>query len=124
MSKKIMAKSAFLTLIIGETIGLSRFASDLLVNLGFVNHPLLVAYSKVNFLHFAIFLFLTCTAILFLINFAVYKKNSTRTKYLDFSLKESIHEIQSSNKIRKSRASFVISGFILLIIIGVWSLWS
>lgn len=124
MSKKIMAKSAFLTLIIGETIGLSRFASDLLVNLGFVNHPLLVAYSKVNFLHFAIFLFLTCTAILFLINFAVYKKNSTRMKYLDFSLRESLHEIQSFSKIRKSRTSFVISGFILLIIIGVWSLWS
>ena len=124
ISKKIVAKSAFLTLIIGEMIGLSRFASDLLVSLGFVDHPLLVAYSKVNFLHFAIFLFLTCSVILFLINFAVFKKNSTRMKHLDFSLRESIHEIQSFNKIRKSRTSFVISGFILLVIIGVWSLWS
>ncbi|NWF90950.1 MAG: sodium/solute symporter [Ignavibacteriaceae bacterium] len=124
ISKKIKAKAAFLTLLLGEAIGLSRFAADLLIKFRFVEHPLIIAYSNVNFLHFAIFLFLTCAGMLFLINFALSKKMTSERNYLSFSLKESIQEIQSFKKIEKSRTSFVISGFILLIIIGVWSLWS
>lgn len=122
--KKISSQAAFVTLIAGEVIGLSRFANDLLVNLGYVNHPMLVAYSSINFLHFAIFLFLTCSALLFLINFIAHTNAIERMNYLDYSLRESILEIPSFKKISSSRMSFVMSGFILLIIIGVWSLWS
>lgn len=122
--KKISSQAAFVTLIAGEVIGLSRFANDLLVNLGYVNHPMLVAYSSINFLHFAIFLFLTCSALLFLINFIAHTNAIERMNYLDYSLRESILEIPSFKKISSSRTSFVMSGFILLIIIGVWSLWS
>lgn len=122
--KKISSRLAFTTLIAGEVIGLSRFASDLLINLGYVNHPLLIAYSSVNFLHFAIFLFLTCATLLFLINFIAEGKTISEMNYLDYSLRESILEIPSFKKISSSRTSFVLSGFILLIIIGVWSLWS
>jgi SSS family solute:Na+ symporter len=111
-------------LVIGEIIGLSRFVNDLLVNLGYMNHPIMIAYSSINFLHFAILLFLTCSTILFLINFAVNRKTIGNMRYLDYSLKESILEIPSFKKISSSRTSFIMSGFILLIIIGVWSLWS
>lgn len=122
--KKISAKAAFATLIIGEVIGLSRFATDLLINLGYVNHPFLIAYSSINFLHFAVFLFLVCTTLLFSINYVTHKKNISEISNLNYSLRESIQEIPSFNKIRNSRTSFVMSGFILLIIIGVWGLWS
>jgi solute:Na+ symporter, SSS family len=122
--KKISSRAAFITLVVGEVIGLSRFASDLLVHLGYVNHPVLLTYSSINFLHFAIILFLTCTTLLFLINFLEHKKDISDKNYLNYSLRESILEIPSFRKISSSRPSFVISGFILLIIIGVWSLWS
>ena len=122
--KKISSRAAFITLIAGEVIGLSRFATDLLINLGYVNHPLLLAYSSINFLHFAIFLFLTCAALLFLINFITHSKNIKEMNHLDYSVRESILEIPPFNKISSSRTSFIMSGFILLIIIGVWSLWS
>lgn len=122
--KKISARAAFITLIVGEVIGLSRFASDLLVNLGYVNHPLMLAYSSINFLHFAIFLFLTCSALLFSINFITHSNTINEMNHLDYSARESILEIPSFKKISNSRTSFVLSGFILLIIIGVWSLWS
>ena len=121
---KISSKAAFITLIIGEIIGLSRFTSDLLINLGYTNHPMLVSYSSVNFLHFAIFLFLTCTTLLFLINFITHKKLNNEMNHLDYSIRESILEIPSFRKISSARTSFIMSGFILLIIIGVWSLWS
>ncbi len=122
--KKLSAKVAYYTLIIGEVIGLSRFATDVLINLGYVNYPLLTAYSQINFLHFAIFLFLVCTILLFSINYATNKKKINNINYLDYSLRESILDIPSFKKIRNSRPSFVMSGFILLIIIGVWGLWS
>lgn len=122
--RTISSRAAFLTLVIGEIIGLSRFVNDLLVNLGYMNHPIMIAYSSINFLHFAILLFLTCSTILFLINFAVNRKTIGNMRYLDYSLKESILEIPSFKKISSSRTSFIMSGFILLIIIGVWSLWS
>jgi len=122
--KKISSRAAFITLIAGEVIGLSRFATDLLINLGYVNHPLLLAYSSINFLHFAIFLFLTCATLLFLINFITHSKNIKEMNHLDYSVRESILEIPPFNKISSSRTSFIMSGFILLIIIGVWSLWS
>jgi len=122
--KRITARSAFLTLIIGEIIGLSRFVSDLLINLGLTNHPLLIAYSSFNFLHFAIFLFMTCTVLLFLISSIAHRKAESEINYLVYSLRESIHDILSFNKISISKSSIVMSGVILLIIIGVWSLWS
>jgi SSS family solute:Na+ symporter len=122
--KQISSKAALVTLIGGEIIGFSRFISDLMVNLGYTSSPFLAAYSSINFLHFAIFLFLTCTTFLFLINFISYKNYNITTAKLNYSFRESILELPSFLKIRKSKGSFIMSGFILLMIIGVWTLWS
>lgn len=122
--KKINSRAALFTLIIGEIIGLSRFVSDLLIKAGNVNHSFLIAYSSINFLHFAVFLFLTCTAILFLINFVVIKQASNEQNDLEFTIRDSFYEIRSNKRNSFSPVSFIISGFILLIIIGVWSIWS
>lgn len=122
--KKITGKAAFITLIVGELVGLSRFLTDLFVNLGYINHSLLVAYSKINFLHFAILLFLFSTGILFLTNYLMHKKYRDENNSLEYSLRESLLDLSSLKKVIRSRTSFVISGFILLVIIGVWHLWS
>lgn len=122
--KKLTSRAAFLTLVIGEIIGLSRFVSDLLINFGYINHPFFIAYSNINFLHFAILLFLVCTGLLFSINFVEIKKHKFEKSFLDYSLRESINELPSFLNINKSKSSFVMSGLILLIIIGVWGLWS
>lgn len=122
--KKISSKAAFLTLVIGEVIGLTRFTTDILINLGYVNNPLLIAYSELNFLHFAILLFLISSGLLFSINYITNKNNLLENSHLNYTLKESMLDIPSFKKITKSRTSFILSGFILLLIIGVWGLWS
>lgn len=122
--KKLTAKAALITLVLGELIGLSRFVSDLLINLGYLNHPIFIAYSNINFLHFTILLFLICTGLLFSVNFYLIKKHSYAKSYLEYSLRESFRELPSFIKISKSKSSFVMSGLILLIIISVWGLWS
>jgi SSS family solute:Na+ symporter len=122
--RSISANAAFITLIVGEIIGLSRFVTDILINFGYTNHPLLVSFSNINFLHFAILLFLLSTANLFLFNYILKKEPKSQNNDLRYSIRESILDIPSFKKIRRARSSFVFSGFILLIIIGVWGLWS
>lgn len=122
--KNISSKAAFATLVVGELIGLSRLTIDLIVNLGYTNHPLLLAYSNINFLHFAIFLFITCATLLFSINYIAIGRDATERSSLNYSLKESIFDLPSLKKIRSAKTSFVMSGFILLLIISVWGLWS
>lgn len=122
--KKISSKAAFLTLIIGEVIGLTRFTTDILISLGYVNNPILLAYSELNFLHFAILLFLISSGLLFSINYITSKNNLLENSHLSYTLRESMLDIPSYKKITKSRTSFILSGFILILIIGVWGLWS
>lgn len=122
--KKISSKAAFLTLIIGEVIGLTRFTTGILINLGYVNNPILLAYSELNFLHFAILLFLISSGLLFSINYITSKNNLLENSHLSYTLRESMLDIPSYKKITKSRTSFILSGFILILIIGVWGLWS
>ncbi len=126
--RKITSKAAFWTLIIGETIGISRLLSDLLVNIGYTTNNILVAYSNINFLHFAILLFLVSTTLLFSLSYAGQKTKNLEVSGLKYSLRESFSEFMISfpafNRVRTYRTNIIMSGFILLLIFGVWSLWS
>ena len=121
--KNLSAKSALATLIIGEFIGVSRLVTDILVNSGYINHPLLLSYSSINFLHFAVILFVISTMVLFITDYVTSKEHLYDKNLLEYSLKESIIDIPSFRKIN-ARASFLLSGLIILLIIGVWGLWS
>ena len=124
--KKINSKAAFWTLILGELIGLSRLLSDLLVNIGYTSNTILIAYSSINFLHFAILLFVISSVLLFSISYA--SEAIPKIGGLQYSLKESFSEFMidfpAFNRVRAYRTNLLMSGFILLLIFGVWSLWS
>ncbi len=126
--KRITSKAAFWTLIIGEAIGLSRLLSDLLVNIGYTTNSFLVTYSNINFLHFAILLFMVSSALLFSISYVSEKSFDLKMGSLQYSLKESFSDFfiafPAFNKVRAYRTNLLMSGFILLLIFGVWSLWS
>jgi hypothetical protein len=53
----------------GEGLGLTRLIIDMAVNLDWVNSQLLQNLMRVNFLHFAILLFIISSAILFVVSF-------------------------------------------------------
>ena len=126
--KKITSRAAFWTLIIGEAIGFSRLISELLVNIGYTTNKILVAYSNINFLHFAILLFIVSTTLLFSLSYAGEKTKDVEVSSIKYSLRESFSEFMISfpafNRVRTYRTNILMSGFILLLIFGVWSLWS
>ncbi|MCU0343871.1 MAG: sodium:solute symporter [Ignavibacterium sp.] len=126
-SKKINARTAFITLIVGETIGFSRLLIEILVNLGVQLHPALVWILGINFLHFAIFLFVVCLTLIFVLNFySVQITNDLRIN-IQYSISESIQELKYNfaciKRMHGLKSNFLLSAFIVIIIIGLWSIW-
>jgi solute:Na+ symporter, SSS family len=122
-SKRITSQTAIITLVIGETIGISRLLLEILRNFDVQLFPVLLWILEVNFLHFAIFLFSFCTGIIIIFNyvytqqpdqFTVELRNSFREIYVSFSNYKSVQVIKSN---------LLFSGLILIIVIGLWSIW-
>ena len=125
--KKANAQGAFWTLIIGETIGVSRLILGLLVNSGYITNPTLLSLTQISFLHFAIFLFVSSAVSMILIS--LYSRNPKeitlpKIKYL---MPDSFHEIKidlsNLSSVREYKVNLLMSLFIFLMIFGLWSLW-
>lgn len=126
-SKKITTRTAIRTLLIGEAIGLARLFIELLGNWGLDLHPLLIFILGISFLHFAIFLFILCVGIILVLNYVSDEKPAQFAVELKDSLMQSFRDITYSLSNLKSvsvgRSNLFFSALILIIVIGLWSIW-
>jgi len=131
LMKKTTSKAALWTLIIGEMIGISRLIVEVLNNLGILNQPFLQYYAGTNYLHFAIFLFVVSSILI--ISISLLTQNSeeskiNKIKYLladSFSeLKIDINRVKPGGAVSGYKTNLILSAFIVLLIIGLWSLWN
>ncbi len=126
-SQKINAKTAIITLIIGETIGISRLLLEILSNMGMQLHPVFLWILGISFLHFAIFLFILSVGTILLLNTFVQVSVNQFILDIQYSITDSFQELRSNlasiKTISSLKSNFVLSAFILIIILGVWSLW-
>jgi SSS family solute:Na+ symporter len=124
--KKASPKAALWTFLIGETIGISRLGLEMLVNNGILTHPFFLAVTNFNFLHFAIILFGFCLMVFTIINTAA-GVETVRGPGLQYSFAESYNELKSDfinvKNLAGHKFNLLLSAFIFLIIIGLWSLW-
>lgn len=127
-SKKLSAKTAIVTLIIGESIGIFRLVLQLLYDNGVHLNSFLLSILKVNFLHFSIILFVLSILIIQIGN--SFSKTRKLKQVLDFNpfLRENFKEIVLNfNKIfhvKSLSPNFIISLFIVVAIILLWSVWN
>jgi solute:Na+ symporter, SSS family len=125
--KSATPRAAIWTLAIGELIGLSRLMVDFLVNSGYVTNQFLLYYAGINFLHFAIFLFVICSGLMLVISFAEHRAGSVYTGNIHYMFSDSISEIKLNlfNPLSSGgyKANLYLSGVIILIIIGLWTIW-
>lgn len=126
--KKANAKGALWTLIIGELIGLTKLTADFLVRFEIVNNPSLIALANINFLHFAIFSFIASSFLLVVISYMYSEKTELSNSKLQLLFSENIKEIgyglsHLNTGVLTYRVNVFFSIFILMIIIGLWSLW-
>ena len=126
-SKKINSKTAFITLLVGEAIGFSRLLLEIISNLGVQLHPALLWILGINFLHFAIFLFLVSLTLILVLNFYSARITNEIILSIQSSISESLQELKINfaniMAARKLTSNFLLSAFIVIIIFGVWSIW-
>jgi len=126
-SKKINSRTAITTLIVGESLGLALLFIEILKNLGVQLHPAFIWILQINFLHFAVFLFILCVSIIIALNYLSEKSASETGLSINRSINENIKEIRfgftNSRSIQGLKSNFLLSAFIVIIIIGLWSLW-
>ncbi|PKL82454.1 MAG: symporter [Ignavibacteriae bacterium HGW-Ignavibacteriae-3] len=123
--KKINAKSAFISLIAGEFLGVSRFLIEFLNKSGMINNPILVAYAEINYLHFTIFLFLATSFLLISLSYFFRygtEFGSQKINFL-FAQKNSGPDITNNAAgISRIGVNVVLSGLILILTLSLWYL--
>ncbi len=123
--KKINARSAFLTLIIGEAIGVSRFVVELLMKSEVISNPLLLAFAKINYLHFTIFLFLGSSILLLMLSY-IFNTEIVNTKLIqNLTVGGFDNSVLAESKSKKQfRINIMLSSLLLIVVIGLFSLFN
>ena len=125
--KQITGRAAIWTLVIGETIGILRLVAQLLVQMNMTTSPLLISFVSINFLHFAILLFLFCSFLILAFSFAA-KPERKEISHVPFLFPDTLKEIKFNlnhlGSVSRDRLNIVISAFLLLLILGLWSIWN
>jgi solute:Na+ symporter, SSS family len=123
-SSKITSRTALLTLLIGETIGAGRIVLEIVRNFGIPLHPALLQIMRINFLHFSIILFVLCVCLILFLTYTR-KPSDEQTKSATFVCEPAgasslSAELKGS---RYLRTNILYSAIIVILIVGIWSLW-
>ncbi len=125
--KRINAKAAITTLIIGEGIGLLRLILEMLYGTNLQKLGIFSSLVSLNFLHFSIFLFVFCTVIILVLTYLPQSEKKSKISSIKYLMPNSFSELAVGLTSDRSKSSILInmmiSAFILLVIIGLWSLW-
>ncbi|RJQ59677.1 MAG: symporter [Stygiobacter sp.] len=116
--KKINAKSVFIAFILGEFVGVSRFLIEFLVNSGMITNSILIAFVKINYLHFTFFLFVFTSFVLVMLSYVFHYGSEIAASKFNFQ-----SNIDNGiKKVSSGRIHVVLSFFILLLTLSLWYL--
>jgi SSS family solute:Na+ symporter len=125
--KKVNGKAAITTLIVGECIGFLRLILELVNGVNVQGLGFLAVLVKMNFLYFSIFLFIFSTLILLVLSYLPKREKQPKLSSVQYLVPNSFSELVvgfSGNASRTAiRTNIMMSAFILLVIIGLWSIW-
>lgn len=113
--KRINNKGAMTALLVGAVLGVGRLALEMMKEdlSGF-----LYSYADINFLHFALFLFVVCSAIMLVVSFATEKPDYD-------SIKNITHDWGAKLAIGKAvRKDAVLSVILVACILVIWRIYS
>ncbi|HEX2983749.1 MAG TPA: sodium:solute symporter [Ignavibacteriales bacterium] len=121
--KKANSKGAFWTLVIGGAIGFLRLALELLINAGAVSNPAIIAFSQVNYLHFAALLFVFCSFLIFALSKIWEKDNQTeeeRKAAFVLSIREEAQAIPAASFFAGRKNLFISAIILAAALLGIW----
>ncbi|MCX7874825.1 MAG: sodium/solute symporter [Melioribacteraceae bacterium] len=119
--KKIDAKSALVSLIIGELVGVSRFLIEFLYSNEMITSPILLPFVKLNYLHFTILLFVLTTLLLLAFSYVFHLgKEISNSNFLLFVNASYTAIDKGLINISKTRLQLLLSLIILILTLGLW----
>jgi len=116
--KKVNAKGVLIAFVLGEILGVSRFMIEFLVNSGVVSNPLAVSFTKINYLHFTIFLFAFTSFLMLLLSYVFKRSEELNAAKINFNTSPESGMLRVSN----GRIHVLLSFFILLLTLSLWYL--
>lgn len=126
-SKKITSRTALIALITGEAIGMFRLLLEVLKNMGVALPGVLKTVASGSFLHFAIIIFIISSSIIIVRNIVTVPAENKFYDQIRSILSEIKKEVSAGyagiNSAREMFYNLIISIFIVLIIISLWSIW-
>jgi len=124
--KRLNGKGAIYALITGAILGALRFILEILAKTGSIDLPWFNWYYSMNFLHFAVFLFIISTAVLFVISLV--NEPPTREKIAGLTF-ATANEVQSDfiSKMDEqnplwTRINIILSVILVVTILILWSI--
>jgi SSS family solute:Na+ symporter len=125
--KMVNAKGALWGLIIGEFVGLTRIITDLLPQEELIKNSFLNYFNSINFLHFAIISFIISSGAVIAISYFTSKEKRFGQSVVASSDLPGIWNLTfdfgNVKTIKATKANIVLSAFIVLVILGLWSIW-
>jgi len=126
--KRINAKGALWGLIVGESLGLLRLITDFILSSGAGHDPILQHYGNINFLHFAIIIFIVSSATTYIVSLLKSNKIERENHFINFSeIIPGIWDLDFGfsklNIVKADKVNLTLSALIILLILGVWSIW-
>ncbi len=119
--KKINAKSVFVSFLIGEAVGVSRFFLEFAANAGMISNPVLLAFTKINYLHFTIFLFIGTSVLLLSLSYLFrYGSKINPVREVSLFTGNKMAGEKSIMKLPNVRVQAILSFAILLLTLGLW----
>lgn len=113
-SKRINAKAAFITLVVGFVIGLMRITLELFKS---SLSGVMYTFADVNFLYFSIYLFVFAVAILIIISLLTEKPSEEQLAGLTYET--TVHEDKMKSRASWNKTDVILTCIVLAIILGV-----
>jgi solute:Na+ symporter, SSS family len=111
---RVNAKGAMAALIAGFVLGAARLIAELSRD---SLDGLLLSYATMNFLHFAVFLFIVCSVILLVVSLATPPPPPEKTEGLTFASKRPVESTSNAVWRRKDR---ILSIVLVVCVLAVW----
>lgn len=126
-SKKITSRTALVALVTGEALGLFRLVLDVLKSMGVVLPGILGFVASISFLHYAIIIFVISSSIILIRNLMTARSEEKFHEQVRIILSDVMKEVRAGlvgfNSSKGLFYNLLASIFIVLIIIGLWSIW-
>ena len=126
--KMVNTKGALLGLIIGELVGITRIITDLLAKENVLNNSFFYYFNSINFLHFAIISFLISSISVITISYITAGQKETAERFIGSTDLPGLWNLNfdfgNIKTLKATKVNIVLSTFIVIIIFGLWSIWS